>query len=161
VNHVTLAKDILDTLLGYLGFVATIEIDTSRPEPCLQVFSAEGDLLLGERGDRIEDIQYLVNRLVQARDEKAPRIRVDVNHRRSMTEDELIEEAERLAQRVIHTGKSAKLRPLNSYHRRIVHNHFLHHDRLKTWSPPDEARYKQITISLKDRNRPGGAAAST
>jgi spoIIIJ-associated protein len=155
VNHVALAKEILDTLLGYLGFVATIEIDTSRPEPCLQVFSAEGDLLLGERGDRIEDIQYLVNRLVQARDEKAPRVRVDVNHHRAISEDELIEEAERLAQRVLHGGKPAKLRPLNSYHRRIVHNHFLHHERIKTWSPPEEARYKQITLSLKDGGRRG------
>ena len=149
VNPLLLAKDILDTLLGYLGFVVTIEIDTSRDEPCLHIFTAEGDYLIGKDGDRIDDIQYLVNRLLQARDESAPRVRVDVNHHRSMTEDQLIEEAERIAKRVINTGQPAKLHPLNSYHRRIVHNHFADHAQIKTWSPSDDARYKQITISLK------------
>ncbi len=154
MNHVTLAKEILDTLLGYLGFVVTIEIDTSRSEPCLQVFTAEGDLLIGDGGDRIDDIQYLVNRLLQARDESAPRIRIDVNHYRSITEDKLIEEAERVAKRVVNTGRPAKLPPMNSYHRRIVHNHFVSHDKVKTWSPSDDARFKQITISLREGGRP-------
>jgi spoIIIJ-associated protein len=149
VNHISLAKEILDTLLGYLGFVVTIEVDTSRDEPCLHIFTAEGEYLIGKDGDRIDDIQYLVNRLLQARDESAPRVRVDVNHHRSMNEDQLLEEAERIAKRVINTGQPAKLHPLNSYHRRIVHNHFADHPQVKTWSPSDDARYKQITISLK------------
>lgn len=149
MNHISLAKEILDTLLGYLGFVVTIEVDTSRDEPCLHIFTAEGEYLIGKDGDRIDDIQYLVNRLLQARDESAPRVRVDVNHHRSMNEDQLLEEAERIAKRVINTGQPAKLHPLNSYHRRIVHNHFADHPQVKTWSPSDDARYKQITISLK------------
>jgi spoIIIJ-associated protein len=158
VDHTAVAREILDTLLGYLGFVVTIEVDTSRPEPCLHVFTAEGEYLTGKDGEGIDDIQYLVNRLLQARDETAPRIRVDVNYFRSMSEDQLIEEAERLAKRVINTGQPAKLPPLNSYHRRIVHNHFLRHDKVKTWSPPDEARFKQITISLKEPNATGANA---
>ena len=155
MDHTAVAREILDTLLGYLGFVVTIEVDTSRPEPCLHVFTAEGDYLTGKDGDGIDDIQYLVNRLLQARDETAPRIRVDVNYFRSMNEDQLLEEAERLAKRVMNTGQPAKMPPLNSYHRRIVHNHFLHHDKLKTWSPSDDARFKQITISLKNPEETG------
>jgi len=41
------AKEILDTMLGYLGFVADIqeiETDTGRQ---LQVFTAESDALIG------------------------------------------------------------------------------------------------------------------
>lgn len=150
MNHVAVAKEILDTMLGYLGFVARIEVDTTRPEPCLQVFTEEDRYLLGKHGDRLDDIQYLVNRVLQSRDERAPRIRVDINHYRSMSEDKLLEEADRLAARVINTGKPAKLQPLNSYHRRIVHNHFLNHDKVKTWSPSDQARLKRVTISLKE-----------
>jgi predicted RNA-binding protein Jag len=40
--------------------------------------------------------------------------------------------------------------PLNSYDRRIVHNAFKDDPELVTWSPPDEARVKRITI----RKRP-------
>ncbi len=150
VNHVLVAKEILDTMLGYLGFAVSIEVDPSRDEPCLHIFTAEGDFLIGKDGDRIDDIQYLVNRLLQARDPSAPRIRVDVNHHRSMDEDQLLEEADRVAKRVLNTGQPAKLPPLNSYHRRIVHNHFANHPQVKTWSPSDDARYKQITISPKN-----------
>jgi len=109
MNHVTAAKEILDTMLGYLGFVVRIEVDAASPEPGLLVFSEEGELLIGKDGDRLDDIQYLVNRLLQRQDQAAPRVRVDINHYRSMSEDRLIEEAERLAQRVIHTGRPARM----------------------------------------------------
>ncbi len=149
MNHVTAAKQILDTMLGYLGFVVEIEVDTNRSEPALQVSTNEGEFLIGRYGDRLDDIQYLVNRLLQNQDENAPRIRVDINHYRTMNEDRLIEEAERLAKRVLNTGKPLRTRPLNSYHRRIVHNHFADHDKLQTSSPPSQERLKQIEISRK------------
>lgn len=150
MNHVAVAKELLDTMLGYLGFVVRIEIDTSQPEPCLQVFTEEDRYLLGREGDRLDDIQYLVNRLLLEKDEHAPRIRVDINHYRSMSEDRLIEEVENVARRVLNTGRACKLEPMNSYHRRIVHNHFKDHPKLKTWSPSDDARIKRVTILLRE-----------
>jgi len=160
MNHVAVAKELLDTMLGYLGFVVRIEIDTSRSDPCLQVFTEEDRYLVGRRGERLDDIQYLVNRLLAAEDENAPRIRVDINHYRSMSEDRLIDEAESLARRVINTGKPLKLQPLNSYHRRIVHNHFKDHPDIKTWSPSDEARLKRVTLLLREENQPNQEEAT-
>ena len=148
------AKDLLDTMLGYLGFVVNIDVNESGPEPELQVQTSEGDYLIGRQGDRLDDIQYLVNRILQAKDENAPRIRVDINYFRSMSEDKLIEDAEAIAQRVINTGRSAKLQPLNSYHRRIIHNHFLDHAKVKTSSPKEGGRLKQITISIRKKEKP-------
>lgn len=150
MNHVETARELLDTMLGYLGFVVRIETDTSQPEPCLQVYTEEDRYLLGRDGDRLDDIQYLVNRLLAARNEDAPRIRVDINHFRSMSEDQLIEEAENLARRVISTGHPSKMPPMNSYHRRIVHNHFKDHPKVKTWSPADDARLKRVTLMLRE-----------
>ncbi len=156
MNHVAVAKEILDTMLGYLGFVVRIEVDTSRSEPCLQVFTEEDRLLVGRDGDRLDDIQYLVNRMLQTQDEKAPRIRVDINHFRSMSEDKLLEEADRIATRVIITGSPMKMQPMNSYFRRIVHNHFLNHEQVRTWSPRDQARLKRVTILPKEQGEGEG-----
>ena len=86
---------------------------------------------------------------VDLRIKDAPKFRVDVDYYRASLEDRLIEEAEHLAARVINTGESAKLEPMNSYHRRIIHNHFQDHDKVKTWSPSDSARLKRVTIMLK------------
>lgn len=153
MNHAATAKELLDTMLGYLGFVVRIEIDTSQAEPCLQVFTEEDRFLVGRDGERLDDIQYLVNRLLLEKDESAPRVRVDINHFRSMSEDRLIEEAESLARRVISSGRPLKMEPMNSYHRRIVHNHFKDHPKVKTWSPTDDARIKRVTILLRDESK--------
>ncbi len=150
MNHVVAAKEVLDTLLGYLGFVATVEVDPEQDGPALIVVSEEGDLLIGDDGERLEEIQYLVNRLLQSQDESAPRIRVDVNHYRTMTEDQLREEADALAQRVVNTGKACKMKPLNSYYRRIVHHHLADHPEVKTWSPSDQARLKRVHLLPRD-----------
>ena len=74
------AKEILDTMLGYLGFVADIhevETDTGRQ---LQVFTAESEALIGPEGETLEDLQFLLNRILQAQDRNALRVQVDVGH---------------------------------------------------------------------------------
>lgn len=144
-----IAREVLDTMLGYLGFVTEVELDSSRDENSIQVLTGEPELLIGKRGERLDDIQYLVNRIVQSQNRQAPRIRVDIDHHREIQEQNLIDEAEHLAERVVHSGEPAKMPPLNSYHRRLVHNHFTEHAKVQTWSPSDTARLKRITFSLK------------
>ncbi len=144
-----IAREVLDTMLGYLGFVAEVELDSTRDETSVQVLTGEPDLLIGDRGERLDDIQYLVNRIIQSQHREAPRIRVDVDHHREVQEQNLLEEAEHLVERVVHSGEPAKMPPLNSYHRRLIHNHFSKHPQIKTWSPSDTARLKRITFSLR------------
>jgi spoIIIJ-associated protein len=144
------AREILDTLLGYLGFVVEIEETETPGGPCLQIFTGESDALIGPEGERLDDIQYLVNRLLHKRDEDAPRVRVDVEHFRTMKEDELVHEARQLAEGVKATGRPAKLKPLNSYFRRVVHNAFLDDPDVMTWSPKDRARLKRVVIKRRD-----------
>ena len=118
------ARDILDTMLGFLGFVVHIEDDISDDGEGLQVFTEEAELLTGRRGERVDDIQYLVNRLLRIRDRSSPRIRIDVEHYRSIREDGLARKVKEMAEVVRRTGKPMELKPMNSYHRRIVHNLF-------------------------------------
>lgn len=141
------AHEILDTMLGYLGFVVTIQPDENHPGCGLQVITSEPKPLIGRQGERLDDIQYLVNRLLQLRIPDAPRIWVDVDHYRATQEYRLIEEAEQLAERVIASGRPAKLAPMNAYFRRLVHHHFAEHPGVKTWSPSDASKMKQITLS--------------
>ncbi|NNE93434.1 MAG: single-stranded DNA-binding protein [Verrucomicrobiales bacterium] len=151
MDHTETAREILDTMLGYLGFVTQIEIETgSGPDATLQVATGEPKPLIGHRGERLDDIQYLVNRILQCRDSKAPRVRVDVDNYRATQEFRMIEDAERAAERALAAGKPMKLEPMNSYHRRIIHNHFKDHPEVKTWSPKDSARVKRISIIPKD-----------
>ena len=87
MEHLEKAEEILDTMLGYLGFVVHIDAENSENGPSLQIHSQEAELLIGRRGDRLDDIQYLVNRILQLKDRSAPRVRIDVEHYRAMRED--------------------------------------------------------------------------
>ena len=144
MDHLDTAQEVLDTILGYLGFVVTVEID--RDNNTVNVATSDPKLLIGHHGDRLEDIQYLVNRIVADRIPGAKRFRIDIDNYRATREHRMIEEAEAVAAGVIASGKSNKLHPMNSYERRIIHNHFKDHPEVKTWSPQDSARLKRIAI---------------
>ena len=140
-------KELLDTMLGYLGFV--VQIEEQKDEAgnlVLQIYTEESRRLIGRDGETLGAIQFLVNRLIQTKDKDAPKVIVDVEHYRSMREDRIIERVRALAERVRVTGRSLQLEPMNSYERRLVHNAFKDDPDVATWSPSDSARIKQITL---------------
>lgn len=143
------ATKILDTMLGHLGLAATIEVQETQDGPCLQVHSAESTAIIGEDGERLDDLQYLVNRILRRQFPKAPRIKVDCEHFRTIREDQMADEIRDIAERVKTTGTAHQLRPLNAYYRRMVHNILLEDPAVETQSPGGDDRLKRITISAK------------
>ena len=140
------AHQILEQMIGQLGFSATIEEQDSPEGPSLQIMTEEGGLLIGKHGDRLDDLQYLVNRILQRKMEDPPRIRVDCDHFRVRQEESLVGTARELAEKAKATGKPMKMRPLNAYHRRIVHNALVDDDEIETVSPRSDDRLKRILI---------------
>ncbi len=141
------AKELLDTMLGYLGFVVQIE-ETKNESGCptLQIYTEEADRLIGREGETLDAIQFLLNRLVQAKDADTPKWIVDCEMYRSMRQDKIVHHVKQLAERVRLSGRPLQLEPMNSYERRIVHEAFKDDPEVATWSPSDSARIKQITL---------------
>ncbi len=140
-------KELLDTILGYLGFV--VQIEETRSESgnlTLQIYTEESARLIGHEGETLEATQFLLNRLIQAKDRDAEKVIVDCEMYRSMREDRIVQRVRELAERVRMSGRSMQLEPMNSYERRIVHNAFKDDPEVGTWSPSDSARIKQITL---------------
>lgn len=150
------ATKILDTMLGHLGFTATIEPHETHDGPCLQIHSGDSETLIGKDGDRLDDLQYLVNRILRRHLPKAERIKVDCEHFRSIQEDHLKDEIQSIADRVKATGKPFEMRPLNAYYRRLVHNILADDPKIVSHSPQGDDRLKRITISAK--NPPSSAS---
>ena len=150
------ATKVLDTMLGHLGFTATIELQETDDGPCLQIHSGQSEAIIGKDGDRLDDLQYLVNRVVRRHFPKAERVRVDCEHFRSIQEDQLNEEIQGIANRVKTTGKPFQVRPLNAYYRRLVYNVLVGDAEIISHSPPGDDRLKRITISAK--SAPGSAS---
>jgi spoIIIJ-associated protein len=90
---------------------ATIEVD---------VTGADRDLLVDRRGEALNALQYLLNRVVY-RGRVGKRIHLDSAGFRKIREDEVVEIARRTAEQVRERGEESLLSPLNPYERRIVH----------------------------------------
>jgi spoIIIJ-associated protein len=144
-----LAGKNLDAMLGHLGLAAEIQIQETADGPCLQVFSSEKDLIIGENGDRLDDIQYLVNRILRRQMPDAVRVKVDCEHFRSMQEDQLQEEVRELVELVKTQRKTYRMRPLNAYYRRLSYNVIAGDDAVSATSPAGDDRLKRISISPK------------
>ncbi len=136
-------------MLGYLGFVVQIEEENSEEGPTLQILTEQADALIGRRGEVLDDIQYLVNRILQRRDPKAPRIRVDVEYFRTMREDKMLEKVKEQGERVRHSGHEIALQPMNSYYRRLVHNLFVNDPQVMSESEKGDDRFKRIILKKR------------
>ena len=157
VEASTNAKELLDTMLGYLGFVVQIEeTESDGGNPTLQIYTEEADRLIGRDGETLDAIQFLLNRLLQAKNPEAPKWIVDCEMYRSMQQDKIVQHVKQLAERVRISGRPLQLEPMNSYERRIVHEAFKNDPDVGTWSPSDSARIKQITLIRRPAKKESG-----
>ena len=149
MTTVEAATKILDTMLGHLGLPATIETQDTADGPCLQIHSTDSKLIIGRDGERLDDLQYLVNRILRRQFPKAERIKVDCEHFRTIREDKMATEIKDIAARVKTTGKPYQVRPLNAYYRRMVYSILADDAEIECHSPAGDDRLKRITISVK------------
>jgi spoIIIJ-associated protein len=147
-------KELLDTMLGHLDYSFEIKEFENEKGLTLQVYSPERERLLGRRGELLEDIQFLLNRMLQAKEKDAPRVVVDIEHWREMKDDSLLQRVRQMADIVRSSGRPYQLEPMNSYQRRIIHNAFKDDPDVMTWSPQDDARIKRITLKKRPSSQP-------
>lgn len=142
------AQTILETMLGKLGFEYEIEI-TGEDGHTLNINSPDQAILIGKGGDRLDDLQYLVNRILRGSNEDAPRIRIDCDGYRTQQEERVKDKARTLADKVRETGEELWMYPMNSYHRRLVHNALVDDPEIESISEETNKRNKKILLRLK------------
>jgi len=114
-------KEILEKILGTLGFPATVAEQKFGGDLLLDVQTEESGRLIGRQGQTLSDLQYLVNRILFQQDQTAPKVMVDVGGYRSQAREALVKKAKDAAEKVRRWGDAVELEPLNAFDRRIVH----------------------------------------
>jgi spoIIIJ-associated protein len=115
-------KEILEKILGTLGFAATVEVQNLDGEVTLDVKTDEAGRLIGRQGQTLADLQYIVNRVLFQQDQQAPKVMLDVGGYRSQAREALVKKAMEAAEKVRRWGDAVELEPMGSYDRRIVHH---------------------------------------
>lgn len=118
-------QEILAKLMELLGYEVNVTIESGMTSK-LNV-TAEGDekealgALIGRKGERLSALQHLVNLMLSRRMGAWTRVLVDVEEYRGRRERQLVEIANRAAERVLETGKMLQLEPMPPLERRWIH----------------------------------------
>ncbi len=144
-------KEILETLMGHLGFEGvTVEIregETSR----LNVVGDGADRealgsLIGRKGERLSALQHLVNLMLSRRTGQWTRVLVDVEDYRGRRERQLVDLAARAAERVVETGKMLQLEPMPALERRWIHIALRDNEGVSTQSIGEEPNRRVVVL---------------
>ncbi len=138
--------EVVSTLLSRLGFEFSVEEAGALTGPVLNITTPQQELLIGRDGETLEDLQFLVNRLLQLQDSQAPKVHLDVNRYREERNRRLLDEVSGYAQLVRETGEPFHLEPMPAYERRLIHRAYEGDPEVTTWSQDDDARIKRITL---------------
>ncbi|HSX05327.1 MAG TPA: R3H domain-containing nucleic acid-binding protein [Candidatus Saccharimonadales bacterium] len=117
------AKKYLEDLLSFFGLntdvYATSEdgevIELNIPSTHLNGF------LIGQRGDTVRAIQFLVSNALKNRDYEVTRVNVDVADYKKQRADRLAKTAEEWVKQVQQSGEPYEVQPMNAADRRVVH----------------------------------------
>ena len=140
------AKELLENMLGHLGFAFTLEEEKRGEDSVLHVRMQNPSRLIGREGETVDDLQFLLNRMLARGDESSARVIVDVENFRKEQEAGLLAEIREMVERVRTSGETVELPPMNAYERRIIHQAFRDDPQVETVSPESPSRLKRIRV---------------
>ena len=143
------ARETLELMLGHLGLVFEVEEMEPAGRHVLNIRTREAGRLIGRDGHTMEDLQYLLNRILNRGEEGAANVIVDVEGYRQKEKQDFLGRVRELADQVRTTGRPIALAPMNSFDRRLVHQAFADDPEIVTRSEEGTARLKQITLTLR------------
>ena len=116
------AADYLEGLLDIADLDGDIDIDVENDRAALAIAGGKLNHIVGERGEVLDALQELTRLAVQTSLGERSRLMLDIDNFRNDKKDELAKLAKEVAEEVKSTGESVKLRPMNAFERKVVHD---------------------------------------
>lgn len=128
-----------------------VEIETSIDEDgalCADLCGEHMGILIGKRGQTLDSLQYLANRVANKHQDGYVRVKLDTENYRARREETLKHLAKNIAHKVKRNRRPVALEPMNPYERRIIHS-ALQSDPYVTTHSEGEEPYRKVVITLK------------
>ena len=128
-----------------------VEITSSIDEDGALCVDMKGDhmgILIGKRGQTLDALQYLANRVANKHQAGYVRVKLDTENYRARREETLKHLAKNIAHKVKRNRRPVVLEPMNPYERRIIHS-ALQSDPYVTTHSEGEDPYRKVVVTLK------------
>ena len=136
--------DVLKTMGMEVTLTSEIDEDGSLS------INMEGDnmgILIGKRGQTLDSLQYLTNRVANKMQDGYVRVKLDTENFRQRRIETLENLAKNIAHKVKRTKRSVSLEPMNPYERRIIHS-ALQADKYVSTHSEGEEPYRRVVVTL-------------
>lgn len=133
-----------------MGLELDIEIKKTRDGMLLNISGDNLGLLIGRRGQTLDALQYLANIVANRYSNSFVRLTLDAENFRLRRRKTLEDLAERLAVRVVRTGKEVSLEPMPPQERKVIHAELQNHPDVKTFSKGEEPN-RRVVIAPKNK----------
>ena len=104
-------------------------------------------ILIGKRGQTLDSLQYLTNRVANKMQDGYVRVKLDTEDYRRRRKETLENLAKNIASKVKRTRKTVSLEPMNPYERRIIHSALQSDPAVSTHSEGEEP-YRRVVVTL-------------
>jgi len=148
-----IGRDALQRIIDLITTDATISIEERSSRIFFNVKGGNSAILIGKRGQTLEAIQYILEKIVNKKRQERIRIQVDVEGYLEKRRISLEGLATRLAEKVKRTGKPATIGQMNSHDRRIVHIALKNDSQVRTQSMGEGVLRKLVIFPKKYSQR--------
>ena len=141
-------NNFLNEFLPKLGQDITYTINKDETGLIITINGHEAGYLIGYRGETLYSLQNVLISIASKTLTSRVRVILDIEDYKNKREKTLEDLAERMAKKVIRTGKSVTLEPMKAYERKIIHSKLQTSNKVTTHSIGEEPR-RRLVISLK------------
>lgn len=145
-------KAVLQRLVDFITEDSRISVDIVRQRVVFKVEGGNSGMLIGKRGQTLEAIQYLVEKIVNKHNDQRVRVLVDVEGYLKARKNNLQKLAAKMADKAQKTKKPVTIGQMNAYDRRTVHLHLKNNSAVRTQSV-GEGYYRKLIIFPKKGKR--------
>jgi spoIIIJ-associated protein len=146
------AQNLLTDVFQHLAVPIKIEVTRAADHVTFNLVSESAGFIIGKRGQMLDALEYIVNRVATRDDAHVQHIVLDVAGYRERRRQYLEALARRLGEQVKRKRKPVQLEPMSPRDRRIVHI-ALQSDPALTTRSTGEGYYRRLVISPKSTGR--------
>lgn len=142
-------REFLKNLEKYMNITINCEIKEEDNIYNVMLVSDNNAILIGKDGKNLDAIQTIIRTIIKRITNNTVSINIDASNYKAKKINNLEREIKKIIDEVLKTKIDAKLDPMNSYERMIVHNYVSKYDNLTTESIGEEPN-RYIVIKYKE-----------
>lgn len=145
-------KAFLEKILKKMDVDCNVEAKSQDGGIFVEIGSGGSGTIIGRRGETLDSLQYLCSLVVNRTEGEYIRITLDSCGYREKRAETLRQLAEKISNKVLKSGRSTVLEPMNPYERRIIHSAVSNIEGVNSKSVGEEP-YRKVIISSNTPRR--------